>query len=237
MRSILLTIIFLVFGGAIIYTSVLVSHMTLSAAPLFIPPYVHLQDTIYDPQQDTVPKITDVRGKKTLFIGDSHTAADYGWQVQLANQTGMKYNNKAIVGITTLRMIDIAQQNITSYYDYCFIWGGANDMAGNRSADISVNNIQKIVDRCVDYGVTPVVVVGFDAAKCITSTAPKYAGYAKRYGAFQSQLTRQLKNCIVVDTRDAIEVKDCADGICHMKPVGHKKIATNIIEKLRLKRL
>ena len=31
-------------------------------------------------QQDT---INDISGKRALFIGDSHTAADYGWQYQL----------------------------------------------------------------------------------------------------------------------------------------------------------
>jgi hypothetical protein len=37
------------------------------------------QDTI---KQDTV---LSVKGKKALFIGDSHSAADYGWQHQSVN--------------------------------------------------------------------------------------------------------------------------------------------------------
>ena len=34
--------------------------------------------------------VNDVRGKKALFIGDSHTANHgYGWQVQLCKATGL----------------------------------------------------------------------------------------------------------------------------------------------------
>ena len=45
-----------------------------------------LQDTI---AKDTSPVVISVRGKKALFIGDSHTAADYGWQYQVCKKTGM----------------------------------------------------------------------------------------------------------------------------------------------------
>jgi lysophospholipase L1-like esterase len=134
-------------------------------------------------------------------------------------------------------MLQIARTTVTSYFDYCFIYGGANDMAGNRSYQPAVDNIQSIVNLCVKHNVTPIVVVGFDASKCITSTAPKYAGYSKRYSNYQQQLIEQLSNCIVVDTRDLVEPSDCADGIGHMKLSGHQKMANGLIEKLQIKRL
>ena len=68
----------------------------------------------------------------TLFIGDSHTAADYGWQHQVCKQTGMTYLNTAVGGQQTTWMVGVAKAKITEYFDYCFIYGGANDMAGNR---------------------------------------------------------------------------------------------------------
>ena len=93
--------------------------------------------------QDTLPKVVDtvvsVRGKKALFIGDSHTAADYGWQHQVAKKTGMSYLNTAVGGKQTGWMLEQAKQKVTEYFDYCFIYGGANDMAGNRPPIKSVN--------------------------------------------------------------------------------------------------
>jgi hypothetical protein len=84
MKNIILTIFTLVFGGSIIYTSVLMSNLPLSASPTF-----YVVDTL-KPSQVIVdtPKpppivLTSVRNKTALFIGDSHTAADYGWQYQL----------------------------------------------------------------------------------------------------------------------------------------------------------
>jgi len=101
-------------------------------------------------QQDTpqVEIVHSVRGKKALFIGDSHTAADYGWQYQVCKKTGMIMQNTAVGGKQTAWMLEVAKLNLSSNYDYCFIYGGANDMAGNREPMKSVRNIQRIVKLC-----------------------------------------------------------------------------------------
>ena len=99
--------------------------------------------------KDTTPIVFSVRGKKALFIGDSHTAADYGWQHQVCKKTGMSYLNTAVGGKQTFWMLEVANASITEYFDYCFIYGGANDMAGNRPPMKSVKNIQKIVNKCL----------------------------------------------------------------------------------------
>ena len=68
MRDIIITTLVLVFGGAVIYTSILASQLPLSVSPAFI-----AVDTVKPNVTDT-PKVipvtlTSVRGKKTLFIG------------------------------------------------------------------------------------------------------------------------------------------------------------------------
>ena len=123
------------------------------------------QDTI---KQDTV---ISVKGKKALFIGDSHSAADYGWQHQVCKKTGMTYLNTAVGGKQTAWMLQEARAKVTPYFDYCFIYGGANDMASNRPPMNSVKNIQAIVNLCNKAHVTPIVITGFDPVTCINITA------------------------------------------------------------------
>ena len=69
------------------------------------------QDTI---KQDTV---VSVKGKKALFIGDSHSAADYGWQHQVCKKTGMTYLNTAVGGKQTAWMLQEAKLKVTEYFD------------------------------------------------------------------------------------------------------------------------
>jgi lysophospholipase L1-like esterase len=79
-----------------------------------------------------------------LFIGDSHTANHgYGWQVQLCQATGLIQNNISVGGKTTGWMLTQANLNVNPNYDYCFIYGGANDMYNSHiSAANAFNNIQ-----------------------------------------------------------------------------------------------
>jgi hypothetical protein len=120
------------------------------------------ESIVYDTiKQDT---IVDVNGKTSLFIGDSHTANhNWGWQILLCDKTGMKMNNTAVGGKITSWMVGIAKESVHSGIDYCFIWGGANDMYGSVKAIKAVKNIQQIVDICNSKGVKPIVLTGFDA--------------------------------------------------------------------------
>ena len=72
------------------------------------------QDTI---KQDTV---ISVKGKKALFIGDSHSAADYGWQHQVCKKTGMTYLNTAVGGKQTAWMLQEAKLKVTEYAIYAY---------------------------------------------------------------------------------------------------------------------
>ena len=184
--------------------------------------------------QDT---IVDVKGKNVLFIGDSHTAADYGWQHQLCKKTQMRYLNTAVGGKQTGWMVEVASRSITEYFDYCFIYGGANDMAGNRPPIKSVKNIQVIVNRCLRFGVTPIVVTGFDPVTCINVEGRDiYKGYPQRYARFQQLLMDSIVGAQVVKTH-CISRTDCGDFLCHMTASGHKKIAEAVILACKFKKI
>ena len=183
-------------------------------------------------KQDTV---VDAKGKNVLFIGDSHTAADYGWQHQLCKKTQMRYLNTAVGGKQTGWMLEVAKLNINSGYDYCFIYGGANDMAGNRPPIKSVKNIQKIVNMCLTKQVTPIVLTGFDPVSCISVAGRDiYKGYPQRYAKFQQMLVDSIVGAKVLKTH-CISRTDCGDFLCHMTASGHKKMASFIISACRFK--
>ena len=219
----LIIIFLLVFGGAAAYTSF------VKATPKLI---VKKHIDVIPPQ----PVINDVSGKNALFIGDSHTAASYGWQYVLCKKTNMKQHNTAIGGKQTAWMLETAKLHMSSNYDYCFIYGGANDMAGNRSPMKSVKNIQSIVKLCHVHQVIPIVITGFDPITCIDITGRNvYKGYPQRYAKFQQLLIDSIHGATVIKTH-CISKTDCGDYLCHMTGSGHRKMANCIIDFCKFKR-
>ena len=222
---IILLLVLIVFGILSVYV------MSVQASPVKNSHFTQVKIDTIIPQ----PVINDVKGKKVLFIGDSHTAADYGWQHQLCKKTKMTYLNTAVGGKQTAWMLQEAKLKISEYFDYCFIYGGANDMAGNRPPIKSVKNIQAIVNICHKFAVTPIVITGFDPVTCINVTGRNaYTGYPQRYAKFQQLLVDSIHGATVVQTH-CISRTDCGDFLCHMTSSGHKKMALCIIDKLKLK--
>ena len=184
-----------------------------------------------------VDTIVSVKGKKALFIGDSHTAADYGWQYQVCKKTGMQMFNTAVGGKQTYWMLETARMNMSSNYDYCFIYGGANDMAGNRPPIRSVKNIQRIVDLCKIHNIKPIVITGFDPITCVNVNGRDvYKGYPQRYARFQQMLIDSIQGAQVIKTH-CISRTDCGDFLCHMTASGHKKMADAVITGCKFKTL
>lgn len=180
--------------------------------------------------QDT---IVNVNGKKSVFIGDSHTAADYGWQYQVCKKTGLVMLNTSVGGKQTYWMLQTAQSVLTENFDYCFIYGGANDMASNRPPMRSVKNIQKIVNICNQKGIKPVVLTGFDPITCVViGNREAYKGYPQRYAKFQKLLMDSITNAKVIKTH-CISRTDCGDFLCHMTSSGHKKMAMCVIKEMK----
>jgi len=176
--------------------------------------------------------VVNVSGKTALFIGDSHTANHTnGWQVLVCKQTGMKMKNTSVSGKTTYWMLNMAVYTMRDDIDFCFIYGGANDMyTSSITPEEAVDNIKGIIRICKGKGVTPVVITGFDPK--VTSTPNK--NYISKYIKFQTLLLTTIKDAQVIDTR-VITKSDCWDGLCHMAPSGHKKIAKKVISEMKLK--
>ena len=177
-----------------------------------------------------VDTVISVNGKSALFIGDSHTANHKnGWQVLLCKETGLRMNNVSVSGKTTYWMLEMAVYTIHDNIDYCFIYGGANDMyTSSISPEDAIENIKGIIKLCRAHNVHPVVLTGFDPR--LTNTNNK--NYIPKYIKFQKLLLTSLKGATVIDVR-VISKKDCWDGLCHMSPSGHMKIADKVISDMK----
>jgi len=190
------------------------------------------QDTTY---VDT-PIIFSVKGQKALFIGDSHTSnRQSGWQKVLCDQTGLIGDNPSEIGKTTYWMLNMAVYKLSNKYDYCFVYGGANDMyASGIQIEEAIENIKGIAKMCSKLGVQCVVLTGFDPVKCTRTSNDMYAW---RYSEFQRRLMNTyLEGARVIDTR-VVARTDCWDGLCHMNPKGHKKIAEKVIKDLAFQKI
>ena len=177
------------------------------------------------------PILVNVKGKKALFIGDSHTSNHtHGWQKVLSNKVGFNMINVSILGKTTYWMLEQAHLKLNNKIDYCFVYGGANDMyTTSITVKEAVNNIKGIARMCNGLGVKCIIITGFDPIKC-TNTPNK--NYGHKYSEFQKVLlSEHIEFAQVIDTR-VVAKTDCWDGLCHMNPNGHKKIANKVISDL-----
>lgn len=190
----------------------------------------------YTKYVDTVIKVdtlVNVKDKTVLIIGDSHSANNTsGWQKVLCDKTGMKMINASVGGKTTYWMLDMALYKINDKIDYCFVYGGANDMYSSGIKPVhALRNIQGIVRMCNGRGVKCFVLTGFDPVKCTRTNNPNYPG---RYTKLQQMMLDSIKDATVIDTR-VVNIKDCWDNLCHMAPSGHKKIAEKIIQDTKFR--
>ena len=186
-------------------------------------------------QIDT-PTTFSVANQTALFIGDSHTSnRAQGWQTQLSKAVGFNMINPSVGGKTTYWMLEIAHLKLNNKIDYCFVYGGANDMYSSHiTPQEAVDNIKGIARMCTGLGVKCVVLTGFDPVKCTRTSNVKYAG---KYSKFQELLLSEyMDGAQVIDTR-VVARTDCWDGLCHMAPSGHKKIAEKVIKDLAFQRI
>jgi hypothetical protein len=229
--GILLMLASLVFGWVLLKATPPIKDIIEIEQPIDNTP---LSATIPSIKTINIDTVNDIRGKRALFIGDSHTANhNYGWQIQVCQATGLVQNNIAVGGKTTSWMLQQANMYLTPNYDYCFIYGGANDMYNSHiSAGMAFNNIQAIVNMCNYKGVKAVVLTGFDYSVC---TRTDNRMYPVKGAELQRMLLSQLRGATVVDTR-VVYRGDCGDALCHMSYSGHQKTAKAVISACRFKR-
>jgi hypothetical protein len=185
--------------------------------------------------KNTIIDNIDLRGKSAMFIGDSYTANyNWGWQTVLGKKTGIKVYNFSKVGKQTSWMFATSKQQINSTYSYCFIYGGMNDIYGNKKPHQIVENIQKIIDLCILNKVHPIVITGFNAEECIIPLKNKEI-YPKLYTQYQDILLKNIKRAQIINIKKIINRKDCADSLCHLNKIGHIKIANAVIQQMKIK--
>jgi hypothetical protein len=178
-----------------------------------------------------------VLNKKSLLIGDSHSAFSRGWQTFVSEWTGLEIENTAVEGKATSWMKRKLIQNIDSTYEYCFIFGGGNDASMSVPPETIFKNIEQMVDICNEFGVQPVVILGTSPEKVMSINSSKWMEYYRIKMEYQEMLANELTSAAIIDTRGVIEKSDCADFICHMKISGHKKIASRVISDMNFYRV
>lgn len=224
------------FGYAIGVLVVLLTILTLySALPNEETPKTPAAQVLQAPKKttDTVTEI-NVNGKKVLYIGDSHTSNPvFGWQIQLAKQTGMLMHNTAVGGKMTPWMVNVAKAVIDTGFDYCFVYGGTNDCYSSRDPKETLRNLQLIADCCAIKNVKCYILTGADPLTTIRTTS----NYPHLYDTLQKMMITDLKNCTVIDCRKAIIKENCQDWVCHMNYEGHLNLANYIINTCKFKRV
>lgn len=177
------------------------------------------------------PLKDSIKCQKILFIGDSHTCYAGGWQDQLCKMSGMIGTRIAKGGMQTSWMWQNSKNRIDTSFDWCMIWGGANDAASPANADSTIKNIQRIVDLCNSKGVRCVVLTGFnpDVVQITQYNKNQWGFYPPKYRILQAKIKSEIKGAIIVqnwfvDRKDG----DCGDFICHLSAKGHNKMALGI---------
>lgn len=174
--------------------------------------------------------------QRMLFIGDSLTCYNLGWQHQVATQTGHAYTNLAvggyIMGQMKYKMDDHLKKD--ALYSKAFIYGGCNDGFCLIDLKKSLNTTQAMVDTLNKRGIKPIVVIGFDAATVIKKSVYDDATTVKcrnRYAQLQQMMVDSLKNCKIIPFDPNFKYEDTADGI-HFRASGHKKLADWVLKHL-----
>jgi lysophospholipase L1-like esterase len=149
----------------------------------------------------------------------------------------MKLKNTAVVGKQTNWMSGRLKYYADTTYSYCFIYGGGNDIAAGVGPRKVYSNISAMVSYCEQLNITPVVITGSDPEVVISPVSNHWKNYIRNKSKLQSLLVDSLQGAYVIDVRDIIEKKDCADFLCHMKKSGHRKISDRILKRMNFQEI
>lgn len=172
-------------------------------------------------------------GLKALVIGDSLSTYKNGWQDVVCSKNSYTLTNISRGGKrTTWMLTELKAKLDTSSYDKVYIYGGINDMFSSVKTETAVNNIQEMVNVCLQHNTKPVVIIGYDPSKVCYQTGYKLDIEKKcrdRYIEFQKQLALSIKGAKIIPMDTTVTRKDSNDGI-HLNSTGHRKFTKWIIE-------
>lgn len=175
--------------------------------------------------------------QRALFMGDSLTCYNLGWQHQVSSQIGHSYTNLAKGGVRIDYMKNTMDAHLKkdSLYSKVFILGGCNDAFSYVDLNKSLKFTQAMVDSCNRRGIEPIVVIGFNAATVIKKTVYDEATTVRsrdRYAKLQKMMVDSLKNCKVITYCPDFRYEDTSDGI-HFLSSGHKKLSDWVVKNLK----
>lgn len=173
-----------------------------------------------------------------LFIGDSLTAYDNGWQDKVAKGLDRDYVNLSVGGKRTDWMLKRLTEHLNqnSKYERVIIYGGINDAFSRRRNGMVVSDVQSMVDLCNQKGIKPIVIIGYNPDKVNRNTmySEKITREGReKYMLIQLTLVSRLQNCQIVPMDNTIDRTDSDDGI-HLKASGHRKFAKWVLKQLEM---
>lgn len=173
--------------------------------------------------------------QKVLFIGDSLTAYQFGWQSIVSKEKRYDATNLAKINMKTDWMLETLTTHLKKNREYnrIIIYGGINDIFSGETALHTAQNIQKIVNLCNSYKIEPIVIVGYGGKKLLHDTwiSDKVLEEKIRneYALYQEMLL-MTHDCKIIPTANLLST-DAQDGI-HMTMNGHKKFAKHVLKSL-----
>ncbi len=181
-------------------------------------------------------KLINPKGKKILFVGDSHTALTNkplenskqykgtGWQSYLANKYDFDEVNISEGGRASKYMMNKFLTYLKTHKkpDLCFFYLGSNDAFSPVTNEQVIKNLQIMIDTCNENQITAIIISGYNSRVVIVNN-PRLKPFGtntqkglwamgeKRYK--QQLMFNQLKNAIVVPIWNDVLPFDANDGL------------------------
>lgn len=173
-------------------------------------------------------------GYSALFVGDSHTKAKPSWSEAMVKKYDLGSTAKvAENGKTTDWML----ANVKEYFkkhnapDYVFVYGGANDAYNGISPDVTLRNLQAIIDTATAKGSKVIVVQGFDISKFQYGTErypiAALKAFQQKYPLLQSRMATLKNTVAIVPAYKGFTRKDSTDGL-HLTMPNYKVLGEYI---------
>lgn len=174
--------------------------------------------------------------RKILFVGDSLTCYQGGWQSTVAKGLDMKFDNISKGGKRTKWMLSTLQSYLerNEFHSTLIIYGGINDSFAMTSETETINNIQSMVNLGQQYEMEVIVIVGYNPEKVNVRTTYDEATTTRcrnRYIKLQKKIQERIVGCRIVSMDNTVDRSDSDDGI-HLRASGHKKFAKHVLNQL-----